>query len=79
MNLEYNGGLKCATCGHDSYFEPNHDETYIMCMYCCREYMGGYAELFQLNAQQMNNQKIEVETEIKMDAVKDFYKSTKLN
>lgn len=79
MELRYNRKLKCVTCGQDSYFEPNHDESYIMCMYCCREYHGGYEELFQLNAQRFDNPKIEVESEIKMDAVKDLYKSTKLN
>ncbi|HET6558159.1 MAG TPA: hypothetical protein VFG54_12650 [Prolixibacteraceae bacterium] len=79
MDVKYVGKLKCATCGQDSYFEPNHDESYIMCMYCCREYHGGYAELFQLNAQRLDNQKIEVDTEIKIDAVKGLYKPTKLN
>lgn len=79
MKLRYNRKLKCTTCGQDSYFEPNHDESYIMCMYCCREYHGGYEELFQLNAQRFNNQDLEVESEIKMNAVKDLYKSSKLN
>lgn len=79
MDVKYNGRLKCATCGHDSYFEPNHDESYIMCLYCCTEYQGGYNELFQLNVQQLNDQEINVDTEIKMDAVKDLYQSTKLN
>lgn len=78
MELKYNRRLKCVSCGQDSYFEPNHDESYIMCMYCCREYQGGYEELFRLNAQGLNNQKKEVETGIKMDAGKNLYKSTKL-
>lgn len=79
MELRYNRRLRCATCGQDSYFEPNHDESYIMCMYCCREYHGGYEELFQLNVQELHNRKAEVEPDIKMDAVKDLYKSTKMN
>ena len=64
MNMKYKGRLICATCGHDSYLESNHDESYILCMFCQREYEGGYDELFQLNAEIMGSLRIDADTAI---------------
>lgn len=41
--------LRCVVCGSDSDFESNEDKTYIKCMKCNREYLGGYDELVELN------------------------------
>ena len=47
--------LKCVTCGHGSYFESNYDRSYVMCMYCFREYKGGYDELYRLNGKKAHD------------------------
>ncbi|MGE5394753.1 MAG: hypothetical protein ACM3P1_08400 [Candidatus Saccharibacteria bacterium] len=57
--------LKCISCGHSAYFEPNYDRSYIMCMYCFKEYRGGYEELYQLNKGQKPLKKMDKATQLK--------------
>lgn len=59
MSSEYKERLRCVSCGHDCYFESNHDESYILCMYCLHEYLGGYNELLLLNRQVMEKTEVE--------------------
>lgn len=79
MNTKHSQRLICVSCGHDSYLESNYDESYIMCMYCHREYRGGTNELFELNSQITNSQKTQVEKEIKDEARTHLSKSFKMN
>jgi hypothetical protein len=79
MDLQYGGRLKCATCGHDSYFESNHDESYIMCMFCHREYVGGYQELIQLNSPNRELTNTTVEPKVKEEARKNLSDALEMN
>lgn len=56
--------LKCVSCGHSTYFEFNYDRSYLMCMYCFREYKGGYEELYQLNKGNIHQLKIDRAAEL---------------
>lgn len=49
MKDTFTGTLRCATCGSDDSFEYNEDKSYIKCIKCGREYLGGADELFDLN------------------------------
>lgn len=69
----------CVSCGHDSYLESNYDESYIMCMYCHREYNGGIHELLDLNSQTMNQENTQVDQEIKNEARQNFSEPFKMN
>lgn len=53
MEVKNDTELKCISCGHSAYLEPNYDRSYIMCMYCLREYKGGYEELCLLNEEKL--------------------------
>lgn len=57
MEVNNDTQLKCISCGHSAYFEPNYDSSYIMCMYCHREYIGGYEELCLLNEEKFEIEK----------------------
>ena len=72
MNIEYNGRLNCVACGKDCYLESNQNESYILCMYCLREYLGGYDELLLLNRLKMENNKTEIEAPIIQQALQDL-------
>lgn len=78
MNTKHSQRLICVSCGHDAYLEPNYDESYIMCMYCHREYKGGINELFELNSMVMNS-KSQVESEIKDKSKMNLRESLKMN
>lgn len=46
--------LYCDTCGSDSHFEYNDDQSYMKCTLCNREYLGGRDELVELNRERIN-------------------------
>lgn len=79
MNTKHSQRLICVSCGHDAYLEPNYDESYIMCMYCHREYKGGINELFELNSKVMHSKNTQVEKEIKDEARMNLSESFKMN
>lgn len=78
MNTKHSRRLICVSCGHDSYLESNYDESYIMCMYCHREYKGGTNELFELNSKIRNSKNTQVE-EIKDETRTHLSESLKMN
>lgn len=79
MDTKYSRRLICVSCGHDSYLESNYDESYIMCMYCHREYNGGIYELLDLNSQTKNQENTQVDQEIKNEARQNFSEPFKMN
>lgn len=64
MKAKDEAELKCVSCGQSAYFEPNYDRSYVMCMYCFREYRGGYEELYQLNQKNIHPLKMDKATEL---------------
>lgn len=42
------GNLRCPTCGGES-FEANEERTYLKCVKCGREFLGGIDELKEYN------------------------------
>lgn len=63
--------LQCTACG-DSQFEFNDDKSWVKCVRCGKEYLGGYDELVELNQSVINQELEEVKEEIIMDAQKDI-------
>ena len=51
MRKSYNRSisLRCVVCGSTEHFEYNDDKTYVKCMLCNREYLGGEDELIEMN------------------------------
>jgi DNA-directed RNA polymerase subunit RPC12/RpoP len=68
MRTQYTARLRCATCGNDSDFEYNEDQSYIRCNLCNREYLGGYDELVSLNTEV----KQQIESEIRKETKKEL-------
>lgn len=79
MNIEYNGRLSCVCCRKDCYLESNDDESHIRCVYCLREYLGGYNELLLLNRLRMENTKPQVEAAIIQQALLELNQPFKMN
>lgn len=49
------GNLKCPTCGGDS-FEANEGRTFLKCIKCGREFLGGVEELKEYNLPEIERQ-----------------------
>ena len=49
--------IKCVDCGCEDQFEYNDDFSYIKCLNCNREYLGGKDEIMQLNWDSIKNEK----------------------
>lgn len=79
MNTKYSKRLSCVSCGHDSYLESNYDKSYIMCMYCYREYYGGTNELLDLNSKIMNQENTQVDQRINNEARENFSESFEMS
>jgi DNA-directed RNA polymerase subunit RPC12/RpoP len=79
MKEDYNRSIKlrCITCGDDSSFESNEDKTYIKCIRCGREYLGGYDEVVELNQELIDQELEDVKREVVADLKRDFNKSLK--
>lgn len=79
MKEDYNRSIKlrCITCGDDSSFESNEDKTYIKCIRCSREYLGGYDEVVELNQELIDQELEDVKREVVADLKRDFNKSLK--
>lgn len=62
--------LRCVICGSANNFEYNDDKTYVKCTLCNREYLGGEAELIEMN-EAMIAEEVEV---LKEEVTKDVEK-----
>lgn len=69
MKKKYTGKLICATCGSDSHFEFNEDKSYIKCIFCNREYTGGYSELLELNQETIDKTKEQIVQDAKEEVI----------
>ena len=49
--------LRCSVCGDSGCFEYNDDKTYIKCVRCGKEYLGGYDELVEENKKYIDSLK----------------------
>jgi DNA-directed RNA polymerase subunit RPC12/RpoP len=80
MKTNYTEKLICATCGSDSHFEFNEDKSYIKCINCNREYLGGYDELVDFNQETLEKVKQQIaqdaENEILIN-LKNAFKNNK--
>lgn len=65
MKTEYDIKFRCATYGSEDQFEFNEDKSYIKCKMCGREYLGGIEELTELNSDEIDSVKEEIEKEMK--------------
>lgn len=78
MKNEYsrNITLRCVVCGSDSNFLFNDNKSYVKCLMCNREYLGGYDELVVLNKQLIHEEleatKDEIIEDLKADLKKAF-------
>ncbi|HAH22478.1 MAG TPA: hypothetical protein DCL77_01705 [Prolixibacteraceae bacterium] len=79
MKTVKKGKLRCATCGNDSSFEFNDEKTYVKCTVCNREYLGGYDELLELNAETIEEMKNEIAVDLKKEIVESLKQSLKGN
>lgn len=66
LNGKYTWILRCDTCGSDDQFEIFEDETYVSCLCCGREYLGGVEELKGYNSESLD--------QIKEDLARDAKK-----
>lgn len=68
--------LRCVVCGSDSNFQFKDDKSYVKCLMCNREYLGGYDELVELNQQliheEMEATKDEIIEDLKTELKKAF-------
>lgn len=64
--------LRCVVCGSADDFEFNKDKTYIKCIKCNREYLGGYDELVELNKDLIEEEIELTKEEISRDVQKDL-------
>lgn len=64
--------LHCVVCGSDSDFEYNEDKTFVKCIKCNREYLGGYDELVELNKGLIDEELEQTKEEIACDIHKDL-------
>lgn len=71
--------LRCVVCGSDSNFQFNDDKSYVKCLMCNREYLGGYDELVELNQQLIHEQLEATKDEIIGDLKADLKKAFKGN
>ncbi|MCX2450030.1 hypothetical protein OQX61_01995 [Pedobacter sp. PLR] len=78
-NYSMNVSLQCVTCGNTGAFDFNEDKTYVKCTACNREYLNGYAELVELNQENINNVLEEKKSEIAQDFKNDILKAFKGN
>lgn len=72
MKTKYTKKLTCATCGSDSHFEFNEDKSYIKCINCNREYLGGYEELVSFNQEIIEKVKQQIAQEAKNEILEHF-------
>ena len=63
MKERYTEKLRCATCGDTESFEFNDDKSYIKCVKCDREYLGGYDELLSYNQETIEEVKGQIEAD----------------
>jgi len=80
MKTNFTEKLICATCGGDSHFEFNEDKSYIKCVNCNREYLGGYDELLELNQETIDKIKQQIAQDAKneiLNHIKDTFKNNK--
>lgn len=76
INKEYTIKLRCATCGCEDHFEYNKDKSYVKCTFCNREYIGGIEELKELNRDDFNDTKKDIQNDVTKH-LKDVLKSFK--
>jgi len=69
--------LRCITCGDDSSFDSNEDESYIKCNRCGKEYHGGKTELKELNQDLIEKEVGTMTEEVKLDLKEDIEKMFK--
>ena len=68
------GNLRCPTCGGES-FEANEERTYLKCVKCGREFLGGIDELKEYNLPEIEKQaRTIVEDKLKSAFKKEFKK-----
>ncbi len=79
MKTKYTEKLTCATCGSDSHFEFNEDKSYIKCINCNREYLGGYNELLELNQDKILKVKQQIAQEAKSEILEHVKETLKNN
>lgn len=60
--------LRCVVCGSDDHFEYNDDKSYVKCTLCNREYLGGYAELKEMNEAMITDEIEALKSEFAKDA-----------
>lgn len=70
-SYQINGQLKCITCG-DTQFEFNDDKSWVKCVRCGKEYLGGYDELLESNQGVINQVPEETKEEILKDLKQDL-------
>lgn len=63
--------LRCITCG-DTSFDSNHDNSWMKCNKCNREYHGGYDELVEHNKEEINEQLSKMKNEVNKDIKKEL-------
>ena len=71
--------LRCIVCGSDSSFQFNEDKSYVKCLMCNREYLGGYDELVELNQQSIHEELEATLNEITKDLKSDLKKAFRGN
>jgi ribosomal protein S27E len=63
--------IRCITCG-DTKFEFKEDYSWIKCVRCGKEYLGGKDELIELNQENIDNAIDENKEEILKEAKKEI-------
>lgn len=64
--------LRCVICGSANHFEYNDDKTYVKCTLCNREYLGGEAELIEMNEAMIAEEVEALKEEVTKDAEKEI-------
>ena len=74
MKKDYNRSLnlRCVICGSADHFEYNDDKSYVKCTLCNREYLGGEAELIEMNEAMIAEEVDDIKKEVTKDVEKDF-------
>lgn len=79
LKQTYKTQLRCSVCGADDCFEYSDDRTYIRCMKCGKEYLGGYDELVELNQDAIDSMKEQIKCDMKEEIMNSFREAFKGN
>ncbi|MDH6312677.1 hypothetical protein M2137_001452 [Parabacteroides sp. PFB2-10] len=77
LNGKYTWILRCDTCASDDQFEISEDQSYIKCICCDREYLGGIEELKEYNSASLEQIKIDLAKDAKKVVEEELRKAFK--